>query len=104
MRRLFRKYFELSAWITALVALALMNPELNTHYSLCFFKFIGIKFCPGCGLGHSISFLLHGDLASSLSAHPLGIFALPVILFRIYKLSIFHLFSHSQKHNYGQQF
>lgn len=74
-----------------------MDPGQSTHYSFCLFKFLGIPFCPGCGLGHSISFLLHGNLYASFSAHPLGIFAVPVILFRIYKLSRIHIFSHSKK-------
>jgi len=81
-----------------------MNPTTDVHYSFCFFKFLGIKFCPGCGLGHSISFLFHGDLQRSFSAHPLGIFAVAIILHRIYKLFFIHIFSHYQKHNYGQQF
>jgi len=98
---LFKKYFELTAWISALVLLALMDPATNSHYSFCIFKFIGIKYCPGCGLGHSISFLFHGDLRGSFSAHPLGIFALIVITFRIYKLSSLHIFSHSKKYIYG---
>lgn len=104
MKVLFRRYFELTAWIVALVLLATMDPGTSTHYSFCIFKFIGIPFCPGCGLGHSISYLFHGDIRASFSAHPLGIFALAVILFRIYKLSSLHIFSHLQTNNYGQQF
>jgi len=99
--KLFKRYFELTAWTSALVLLALMDPATNSHYSFCIFKFTGIKYCPGCGLGHSISFLFHGDLRGSFSAHPLGIFAVAVILFRIYKLSSLHIFSHSKKYNYG---
>jgi hypothetical protein len=99
--KLFKRYFELTAWISALVLLALMDPATNSHYSFCIFKFIGIKSCPGCGLGHSISFLFHGDLRESFSAHPLGIFAVVVILFRIYKLSSLHIFSQHKKYNYG---
>lgn len=103
LKIVFRKYFELTAWITCLVSLAFMQPDLSAHYSLCFFKWIGLPFCPGCGLGHSISFLFHGDLGNSFAAHPLGIFAVAVILHRIYKLSLLHLFSHLQKPAYGQQ-
>jgi len=99
---LFRKYFELSAWITALVLLASMDPNNSTHYSFCIFKFFGISFCPGCGLGHSISYLFHGNISASFSAHPLGIFALAVILWRIFQLSKLHLFSHIQTKHYGQ--
>ncbi|MEO5909030.1 MAG: DUF2752 domain-containing protein [Ginsengibacter sp.] len=98
---LFKRYSELTAWILALALLALMDPATNAHYSFCIFKFIGIKYCPGCGLGHSISFLFHGDLYKSFSAHPLGIFALIVILIRIYHLSFLHIFSHFKKYNYG---
>lgn len=106
MKLFFRRYFELTFWITALLLLAFMNPGTETHYSFCIFKFIGIKFCPGCGIGHAISFLFHGDIRSSISAHPLGIFALIVILFRIYKLLSLHIFSNFQNHYHAirQQF
>jgi hypothetical protein len=102
MKVLFQRYFELSFWIIALLLLALMNPGTDAHYSFCVFKFIGIKYCPGCGLGHSISYLFHGDLRASFDAHPLGIFAVAVIGFRIYKLLMLHIFSHLQNHSYGQ--
>ena len=99
----FRKYFELTAWIIALVLLAFMAPTTDAHYSFCFFKFIGIKYCPGCGLGHSISYLFHGNPKASFNAHPLGGFAVIIILARIYKLSSLHIFSRLKKYNYGQQ-
>jgi hypothetical protein len=63
-----------------------MNPAGDTHYSLCFFKWAGISFCPGCGLGHSISWLFRGEIMASFKAHPLGIFAIAVLLHRIYIL------------------
>lgn len=96
MRILF-KYFELICWLSALTALALMSPANDPHYSLCIFKIAGIDFCPGCGLGHSISHIFHGDLQASFSSHPLGIFALIVILFRIYKLLQLHFFPNKLK-------
>jgi hypothetical protein len=80
------KYFELTFWITSLTLLAVMSPGNDAHFSFCVFKMLGIDFCPGCGLGHSISYLFHGNLQASLSSHPLGIFALIIILSRIYKL------------------
>ncbi|MEO9147683.1 MAG: DUF2752 domain-containing protein [Ginsengibacter sp.] len=103
MSLLFRRYFELAAWVSGLILLALMSPGTDTHYSFCFFKFIGIQFCPGCGLGHSISYLFHGNIRASFAAHPLGIFALIIISFRIFRLSSLHIFPHAQKDNYGQQ-
>lgn len=99
-----KKYFELMVWIAALGSLALMDPSTDTHYSFCFFKLIGIQYCPGCGLGHSISFLFHGNLKASFNAHPLGLFAVVVIVARIYKLSSFHIFPHFKKYNYGKQY
>lgn len=84
--------------------MAMMDPGTSSHYSFCLFKFIGIQYCPGCGLGHSISYLFHGNFKESFNAHPLGLFAVVIILARIYKLSSIHFFSKSKKYNYGQQF
>ncbi|RYY47521.1 MAG: DUF2752 domain-containing protein [Chitinophagaceae bacterium] len=86
IRRIQFLYFELSVWIGGLVLLAYMNPAADSHYSLCVFKWAGIAYCPGCGLGHSINWLLHGDIVRSLSDHPLGIFAFLIITHRIFKL------------------
>lgn len=86
IKKILLPYFELCTWITGLLFLALMNPAETHHFSICIFKWIGLSFCPGCGLGHSVSWLFHGNLAQSLQAHPLGIFALAVLLFRIYTL------------------
>jgi Protein of unknown function (DUF2752) len=103
LRILYRKYFELSFWIAALVLLAVMPTGTDPHYSFCIFKLMGFKFCPGCGLGHSISYLFHGNIQASFSAHPLGIFAVIIILCRIYNLIHLHVFSKTIKHNYGIQ-
>jgi hypothetical protein len=82
----FRKYFELIFWVAALTALGMSNPAAATHFTLCPFKLMGINWCPGCGIGHSIAYLLHGDIARSFQAHWLGIPALVVISHRIYVL------------------
>jgi Protein of unknown function (DUF2752) len=76
---------ELIFWIGGLIWLAFMNPS-ETHFSLCPIKNLGFPFCPGCGLGHSISFLFHGKIQESFHHHPMGIFALIVILVRIFQL------------------
>ncbi len=83
----FMPYFELSFWVLGLVSLALMNPLADAHFSLCFFKWLGIGFCPGCGLGHAITWVFHGNLQESFKAHPGGIFALTVIVCRIFLLA-----------------
>jgi hypothetical protein len=96
IKTVFRKYFELCFWLAALVALAFADPNNQSHFSLCPFKLLGITWCPGCGLGHSISFLFHGDVKSSLHAHWLGIPALIVISYRIYVLGRMRLFPDKQ--------
>ncbi|MEP7251946.1 MAG: DUF2752 domain-containing protein [Ginsengibacter sp.] len=91
-RHIFFSFFELSFWIMALVLLAFMDPEADSHYSFCIFKMTGITFCPGCGLGHSISYLFHGELRQSIHAHPFGILAVPVIVYRVFQLTRLRLF------------
>ena len=81
-----KTYFELAVWSTGLVCLAIMNPSDTKHFSLCFFKWVGLSFCPGCGVGHSISWLMHGNILQSFQVHPLGIFALIILLCRIFTL------------------
>jgi len=86
IRAFFLKYFELTFWVAALIALGVSHPTQATHFTLCPLKLMGITWCPGCGLGHSIAFLLHGDLRNSFHAHWLGVPALIIILYRIFDL------------------
>jgi hypothetical protein len=86
IKQFFRNYFELVFWIAALVALALTDPSAPGQYSLCPLKLMGISWCPGCGLGHSISWVLYGNIKNSWHAHWLGLPALIIILYRIYAL------------------
>ncbi|MCX6256470.1 MAG: DUF2752 domain-containing protein [Bacteroidia bacterium] len=81
-----RSDIEAFIWISALIFFALIHPDENSGFTICPFHLLGFQYCPGCGLGHSISFLLHGKVVPSIDAHPLGIFALPVLIFRIYRL------------------
>lgn len=78
-------------WIAALLAMAITDPH-HHHYTLCPFNNLGWHFCPGCGIGRSIAFLFHLDPVSSFHAHPLGIPAVALILFRI--LRVFHFTNH----------
>ena len=80
------KHIELCFWITAMVLLFFMNAESDTD-SLCFFHWLGIDWCPGCGIGHSIHSTLHLQFTRSLQQHPLGIVAVFIILNRIKQLS-----------------
>lgn len=72
-------------WITALMALAFSDPT-DHHYTLCPFHNLGWHFCPGCGIGRSISFLFQLNIKESLTAHPFGIPAVLIIVHRIYKV------------------
>jgi hypothetical protein len=96
IKSFFLKYFELVFWIAGLISLAIMDPSGESHFTLCPLKLLGITWCPGCGLGHSISFLFHGDLSNSFHAHWLGIPALIVIVHRIYVLSRDRLYPQMQ--------
>ncbi|MGH2564397.1 MAG: DUF2752 domain-containing protein [Ginsengibacter sp.] len=89
--------------MAALILLAAMPPGTDPHYSFCLFKQLGFKYCPGCGLGHSISYLFHGNIRASFTAHPFGIFAVIIIINRILKLFRQNVFSKTIKHNYGIQ-
>src|SRR5690606_17432501 len=79
--------WEAIIWLGGLLALALWRPEGESHFTLCPLRNAGFDFCPGCGLGHSISFLFRGELVHSISAHPLGIFAVIVLSYRIVQLT-----------------
>lgn len=74
-------------WTAGLIYLFFVNPYQAQHFTLCPFHNLGITFCPGCGLGRSISFFYHADFFHSLKTHPLGIAAFILISFRIFKLS-----------------
>jgi hypothetical protein len=78
---------ELFCWLFILAALAIVNPS-HTHFTLCVFNLTGLEWCPGCGIGHSISYLLHGNLQQSWQSHYLGLPALLIILHRCINLSI----------------
>ena len=84
--RLLDDNLEAIMWFLALAYLMFINPYELQHFSFCLFKIIGIDFCPGCGIGRSISLIYHGDFLASIKMHPLGFFALTVILYRIVTL------------------
>ncbi|RZK53444.1 MAG: DUF2752 domain-containing protein [Pedobacter sp.] len=77
---------ELTFWILALVLLATANSHEH-HFSLCPLANLGVTWCPGCGLGRSITALFHGDVSASFSHHWFGIPALILIGSRIYQLA-----------------
>ncbi len=80
-----RRHLEAFIWIAALLTLAFSSP-VDTCYSLCPLANMGIDWCPGCGLGTSITWLFRGNFANSFHAHPLGIPAVIIIMFRIFSI------------------
>jgi len=77
---------ELVFWVTALVLLATANTHQH-HFTLCPLANLGFEqWCPGCGLGRSISYIFHGKFAESFSAHWFGFPALIIIGYRIFAL------------------
>jgi hypothetical protein len=78
--------FEAFVWISALVYLAVFSPVGQTHFTICPLSNLGFDFCPGCGLGHSITQIFHGNFIESFHTHPLGLFALIIIAYRVYTL------------------
>jgi len=74
--------FEAIIWVAAFVFLAIHNPDSQNEFTFCPLKNLGFHYCPGCGLGRSVSFLLHGDIVRSFQTHILGIPATIILLSR----------------------
>ena len=81
-----RLNIELAAWVAGLAYLAVIDPHAALP-GFCVFKLVGFSGCPGCGLGTSVSLLLHGQLRESLAHHWLGLPALVVLCARIVQLA-----------------
>jgi hypothetical protein len=75
--------WEAVLWAIGLIYLLFVNPYQTHEFTFCPFHNLGITFCPGCGLGRSISFFYHGNFIQSFKAHPLGIAAFVLIFYRI---------------------
>ena len=82
--RFLKRYAEPILWSGALVLLFFMDVSKDGA-SLCVLKAIGISWCPGCGIGHSIHHALHLNFATAMHEHVLGIPATTIILYQIFK-------------------
>ena len=78
-------------WISTLLYLAFFNDPFHQHFTICPLSNAGFEYCPGCGLGNSISLLLNGYFQESLNAHYFGIPAVGIIIYRIFSLIRFNL-------------
>ena len=84
---MYRKWpLELIIWAGAILVLSISYPKTVDHFTLCPIENLGFSWCPGCVLGRSISYLLHGDFLLSFEQHWLGIPALCILIFRIVQL------------------
>jgi hypothetical protein len=88
--------WEAIIWAVGLMALALYNPATDNHITLCPFSNLGFDFCPGCGLGRSILLLYKGEVTQSFQRHPLGIFAVIILVYRILSLTLTHIKRYGQ--------
>jgi len=88
---------ELIFWIGSIAAILLLDPQGGSHLSLCPLNQLGIDWCPGCGLGRSMSLLARGELQASWDMHPLALLAYVVIISRIWQL----IKNLKTTHNYG---
>ena len=82
---------ESAIWISSLIYLALFNDPFHKHFTICPLSNAGFDYCPGCGLGNSISFLFNGYFLESFNTHYLGIPAVIIIMYRIFSLIKFNL-------------
>ena len=89
INKLIRKYFFLHfEWIVLMTGLLLMIflDPFSQAESICPAKRLNLQFCPGCGLGRSISQLFRGEFVTSIQTHPAGILATMIIPARIGKI------------------
>ncbi|MCL5021399.1 MAG: DUF2752 domain-containing protein [Bacteroidetes bacterium] len=77
---------EAIVWIAAFVYFAIHNPYVQAGFTICPLENLGFHYCPGCGLGRAVSFLLHGDITRSIHTHILGIPATIILLSRTFSL------------------
>ena len=84
--KVIRANLELITWAVILLLLIVSNPE-NHSLSLCPLDNLGFEYCPGCGLGRSCMHALNFNFVNSFKNHPLGIFAIFIIFFRIFTLT-----------------
>jgi hypothetical protein len=77
-----KRHLEWFVFSLGLILLAVMSPD-NAGTSLCLFDWVGIDFCPGEGLGHSISYTFRGNINAALESHLAGPAAVIILILRI---------------------
>lgn len=77
-----RPHIEWVVFLSGLILMGSMDPTIQGT-SFCLFDLIGIKFCPGEGLGHSIAWFFRGNFQSAYQANLFGPFAVIILSLRI---------------------
>ena len=103
MKRINGYLFEWMFWIVALFLLATADASAP-HFSLCPLANMGIRWCPGCGIGHAISAVLKGHFAESIQAHWFGIPATLLLIHRVVVLFLKMLNIHRFKLSGGNEY
>ncbi|MEX0770302.1 MAG: DUF2752 domain-containing protein [Balneolaceae bacterium] len=86
LHKILYKHLEWTILLGGMILLAWMDPYANNGFSLCLLDAFNI-YCPGDGLGHSISFIFRGLWLEAWQSHPAGFLAVIVITWRIYHLT-----------------
>ena len=94
---LYQNYFEIMAFGVGLLLLALMDPHAANGPGLCILENLDFPYCPGDGLGHSISFIFRGEIYNAMESNILGPFALLIISGRIFYLFSQNFLNHNIK-------
>jgi len=81
----FTKHFEWIALSAGLLLMAMLDPATDAQ-TFCPIERMGFNYCPGEGLGRSISLAFRGDFLASLAMHPAGIAAIFILSGRIYSI------------------
>lgn len=82
LTKIIHRHSEWLVFSIGLLLLAIMNPG-DAGVSLCLFEWLGIEYCPGEGLGHSISYTFRGDISAAFEAHLAGPAAVLILILRI---------------------
>lgn len=82
LSKIFHTHFEWVFLVGAIGVMALMDPTTDAA-SWCLYEWLGISFCPGEGLGHSIAWFFRGDWTNAWEAHPVGPFAVFIMSGRV---------------------
>src|SRR5690625_7498076 len=85
IKKAFLLHFEWVALLAMLLLATTLDPT-SSGPSYCLLKQLGSELCPGCGLGRSMALAAQGSYQASIQMQPMGIIAIPVLLFSIIQL------------------